>query len=157
MGTTRLLSIKEEKGDPSRPEVTGSCLSAETNIKKKHRENESGMRAVYVYQPVSNSVSEIKQPRICMLWILICPFRAVTGYEYREQVLGTVSQLYTYIYSLCFPLSGPQHRGPPALILAKILEPTKERGKSWVGKGGRKCVWREGWREGEREIFIFVQ
>lgn len=66
IGTKGLLPIREEKEDPSRPELTGFCLCAEPSI-TEHRGSGSRMHAAYVYQPVSNSVSEIKQPRICML------------------------------------------------------------------------------------------
>lgn len=57
---------QEGKRDPARPELTGFCLSAEPS-RTEYRGNEREMRAEYVYQPVSNFVSEIKQPRICML------------------------------------------------------------------------------------------
>lgn len=123
----KLLSIRDKKGNPSRPELTRSCLSSAEPSITKHKENVSGMRAVHVYEPLSNSVSEVKQPRICMLRMLIYSFRPATGYEYREQVLSTLSQLCTYIYPLCFPFPRFRHRGPPGLILATILVPTKQR------------------------------
>lgn len=52
-------------GNPSRPELAGFCLAAEPGV-TEHGGNGSEIRAAYVYQPVSNFVSEIKQPRICM-------------------------------------------------------------------------------------------
>lgn len=96
--TMGLLAIRKERGDPSRPQLAGSCLSAEPSV-TEYRENESSMRAEYVYQPVSNSGSKIKQPRICMLWVLICPFRAVTGYEHRERKIWVQwAAMYIHIY-----------------------------------------------------------
>lgn len=146
IGTTRLLPTGRKGGTFLSQSWQGSA-SAEPSV-MEHRGSESGVRAVYVYQPVSNFVSEIKQPRICMLWILICPFRAVTGYEYREQVLDTVNQLCTYIYPLCVPLPSPQHRGPPGLILAKILiQKKKESFLFPSNKYHPTMLWRctEGW------------
>lgn len=79
MGGT--LPIREERGILLDQSWQGSALGAQCN---RTQRGESRMCAACVYQPVSNFVSEIKQPGIYMLWILICPFRPFTGYEYRE-------------------------------------------------------------------------